>query len=190
MRRFTALALGLCALGLTAQDMPAPPKPGPEIAKLKDMVGSFSVAEHHDAGAMGPAGGGKGIAHTVMGPGGYTMLIDYKATTGAMKGMKGHGLIGWDAEAKTYKQFWTDSMGPVMVQSTGDWDGDKLVMKSEGTMMGKGYKEQDIYSDITAKGFKLEIQMSFDGSPMASMMTLTYTRMAAKPAAPKPDEKK
>ena len=199
MRRILVAILGLSALALLAQDPGATPaappkwevpKPGPEMAKLKLLMGSFSVEERHPAGAMGPAGGGKGVCHTTMGPGGFTLVIDYTATTGVMKGMKGHGLLGWDAEVKAYKQFWTDSNGPMMVQSMGDWDGDRLVMKSEGTMMGKAYKEQDVYSDITAKGFKLDIQMSMGDVPMQSVMTLTYHRMAAKPPAPKAEEKK
>src|SRR5690242_3124645 len=162
MRRALIAALGLSALSLLAQDpnsgsAAAPqkwevPKPGPEIGKLKDLVGSFSVEEPHPAGAMGPAGGGKGVCHTTMGPGGFTMIIDYTATTGVMKGMKGHGLLGWDAEAKTYKRIWTDSNGPTMEQCMGFWGGDQLVLTSAGPMVGKADQAQGVVSDLTANG--------------------------------------
>lgn len=187
MRRALIFALGLSTFAVLAQEPAAAPaqwevpKPGPEMAKLDGMVGTFAVNERHEAGLMGPAGSGKGVARVTRGPGGFTLLIDYTATAGAMKGMRGHGILGWDAEAKTYKQSWTDSMGPMIVTSAGSWEDGALVLLSEGTMMGKPYKERDVSSDITPKGFTLTINMSMDGAPFEKVMTLVYRRVASKP---------
>ncbi|HZU52534.1 MAG TPA: DUF1579 family protein [Holophagaceae bacterium] len=196
MRRVLAPLLAFSSLALFGQQpapAPAPaakpafemPKPGPEMAKLQPFIGSFRVNERHEAGFMGPAGVGAGFSHVSEGPGGFTLLVDYTTLSGAMHGMKGHAILGWDAEAKTYKQVWTDSMAPMMVMSTGGWEGETFVMNSEGTMMGKAYKERDTFSNIGAEGFTLTVEMSMEGGPFQKAMTLTHYRLAepAKPAA-------
>lgn len=197
MRRVLISALGFSALALVAQQPAAAPaapaakpafempKPGPEMDRLKAFVGSFRVDEHHEAGFMGPAGLSSGFSRVTEGPGGFSLLIDYTTLVGPMHGMKGHGVLGWDAEAKAYKQVWTDSMGPMIVMSTGNWEGDALVMRSEGTLMGKPYKEQDTFSGLGPEGFTLTVEMSLDGGPFQKAMTLIHHRLAepAKPVA-------
>ncbi len=159
------------------------PKPGPEMAKLQPFIGSFRVDEHYEAGPWGAASQGAGFNHITAGPGGFSILINYTTLSGVMHGMKGHGVLGWDDGAKTYRQVWTDSMGPVIAESTGAWEGDTLVMRTDGTMMGKPYKEEDVFSNITPEGFTLTASFAFEGGPMAKMMTLNHHRLAA-PAAP------
>jgi len=197
MRRVFASVLAFSTLALVAQApapaaAPAPkpaafemPKPGPEMDKLKPLIGSFRVDERHEASSMGPAGLSSGFSHVKEGPGGLSLLIDYTTLVGPMRGMKGHGILVWDGEAKAYKQAWTDSMAPMMVMSTGAWEGDTLVMNSEGTMMGKAYKERDTFSGMGPEGFTLTIEMSMDGGPFQKMLTLNQHRLAepAKPAA-------
>ena len=190
MRRIAIPVLALSTLALCAQ-APAPaaapaakpaafemPKPGPEMDKLQPLVGSFRVDEHHEASAMGPAGLSSGFSHVSEGPGGLSLIIDYTTLVGPMRGMKGHGIIAWDAEAKAYKQAWTDSMGPMIVMSTGAWEGDTLVMNSGGTLMGKAYKERDTFSGMGPEGFTLTIEMSMDGAPFQKVVTLNQHRLA------------
>lgn len=194
MRSVLASALVLSSFALAAQQPAAPaapaapakmemPKPGPEMAKLQPFVGSFRVDEHIEASAWGPASVGAGFSHITAGPGGFSLLIDYTTLSGAMHGLKGHGVLAWDDASKAYKQAWTDSMSPVLSVSTGAWEGDSLVLRSEGSMMGKPSKEEDVFSAISPEGFTLTISMAIDGAPMAKMMTLNYHRLAA-PAAP------
>lgn len=200
MRRAILPVIGFSALTLFAQapataPAAAPsakpaafemPKPGPEMDKLKPLMGSFRVDEHHEVGFEGPAGVSSGFSHVTEGPGGLSLIIDYTTLSGPMHGMKGHGVLAWDGEAKAYKQAWTDSMAPMMVMSTGAFEGDSLVMNSEGTMMGKAYKERDTFSGMGPDGFTLTIEMSMDGgSSFQKVMTMLQHRMAdsAKPAA-------
>jgi hypothetical protein len=201
MRRVFLAALTSSSLALFAQQpapapassaAPAPkpaafemPKPGPEMERLRPMMGSFRVNERHEAGFMGPGGVSAGFSRVSEGPGGFSLLIDYTSLSGPMHGMKGHGVLGWDGEAKTYKQVWTDSMAPMIVMSTGGWEGDAFILHSEGTMMGKAYKERDTYSDIGADGFTITIEMSMDGGAFQKVMTLTQHRLA-EPAKPAP----
>ncbi|MBS1767041.1 MAG: DUF1579 family protein [Acidobacteria bacterium] len=191
MRSVLLSALALSSFALAAQQPAAAPaapaapakmeapKPGPEMAKLQDLIGNFRVDEHIEASAMGPASVGAGFSHVAQGPGGFSILIDYTTLSGAMHGLKGHGAMAWDDNAKTYKQSWVDSMSPTLTVSTGAWEGDTLVMHSEGSFMGKPYKEQDVFSGIGADGFTITISWSMDGGPMTKMMTLNHHRLAS-----------
>lgn len=196
---FLALGLAVAAAPPPAQDKAndkkAPstmasmmPKPGPEMAKIKSMVGTWQVGETMEASPMGPGGKGHGISHVTSGPGGLSIIINYSSTSGHMKGYRGLGVVAWDGEAKVYKQVWTDNMAPMIMVSTGNWEGDKLVMDSEGTMMGKPFKGHDTLSGIGTDTFTLISEMSMDGSPMAKVMTLVHKRVKATEA--KPAEKK
>ncbi len=196
---FLALGLAVTAAPLPAQDKTddkkAPPtmaemmpKPGPEMVKLKGMVGAWNVAETIETSPMGPGGKGHGVSHVTLGPGGLSILIDYRSNAGHMKGYKGHGVVAWDAGAKTYKQAWTDNMAPMIMVSTGTWEGDKLIMNSEGTLMGKPFKGHDTMTGVGTDTMTLVSEMSLDGSPMAKVMTLVHKR--AKAAEAKPAEKK
>lgn len=189
MRRASAPLLALSSLALLAQQpapAPAPatkpafemPKPGLEMERLKPLMGSFRVDEHQEAGFMGPAGVSAGYNHVSSGPGGFSLLVDYTTLSGPMHGLKGHGVLGWDAAAKAYKQVWTDSMGPAIMMSTGNWEGDALILNSEGTMMGKPYKEKDTFAGFNPDGFTLTIEMSMDGGPFQKAMTLIHHRIA------------
>lgn len=196
---FLALGLALAAAPLPAQgkadEQKAPPtmasmmnKPGPEAAKLKGMVGTWNVEETMEASPMGPAGKGMAVSRVTLGPGGLSIIIDYRSVSGHMKGYRGHGVVAWDGEAKAYKQVWTDNMVPMIMLSRGGMEGDKLVLNSEGTMMGKPFKAHDTLSGIGTDSFTLVSEMSLDGSPMAKVMTLAHKR--AKAADAKPAEKK
>ena len=154
-------------------------KPGPEAAKLKGMVGTWNVQETMETSPMGPGGKGHGVSHVSSGPGGLSILIDYRSTSGHMKGYKGHGVVAWDGEAKAYKQIWTDNMAPKIMLSTGNWEGGALIMNSEGTMMGKPFKAHDTLAGIGTDTWTLVSEMSIDGSPMAKAMTLVHKRVKA-----------
>lgn len=202
---FLALGLSLAAVPLAAQgkadDKKAPPtsmaammpKPGPEMAKIKSMVGTWKVEETMETSPMGPGGKGGGVSRVSSGPGGLSIIIDYRSTSGHMKGYRGHGVVAWDAEAKAYKQVWTDNMSQMIMLSTGSLEGDKLILNSEGTMMGKPFKSRDTMSGMGTDALTMVTEMSMDGSPMAKVMTLVQTRVKAteeKPAEKKEEAKK
>ena len=181
------LALG--PLSLPGQDakpdaLPAMamPKPGPEMAKLAFMVGTWHVVDIHEPGFMGPGGKGHGTGTVSLGPGGLSLLIDYKAAAGPMKTYRGHGVTLWDGEAKVYKQVWVDNMAPMLMTSSGNWEGGTIVMNAEGMMMGKAFKSRDTISGMSKDGYTITTEMSLDGSPMNKVMTLVHTRVKASPA--------
>ena len=192
MRRILFLTLGLTlsALSLAAQEGKAQakaqaepamemPKPGPEMAKIKSMLGTWHVQDIHEPGFMGPGGKGHGTGQVTLGPGGLSLIIEYKCAAGPMKGYRGHGIVAWDGEAKAYKQAWTDNMAPMLMQSAGSCVGDTIVMNTEGTMMGKAFKSRDTFTGIGPDGYTITTEVSMEGGPMKKVMTLIHTRVKA-----------
>ncbi|MBS1784273.1 MAG: DUF1579 family protein [Acidobacteria bacterium] len=190
MRLALVSILSLSSFALVAQapapaaPAPAPkpvvqeaPKPGPEMDRLKVLVGSFKVDEHF-SGPGAPSVVGAGFSRVSEGPGGFTLLINYSTLSGPQHGMKGHGVMGWDAGSGTYKQVWVDSMGPMIEVATGNWEGDSFVLKSSGTMNGKPYQSRTTISAITADGFTVTGEMSMDGGPMQKVIELNHHRIA------------
>ncbi len=176
--RLRQLPLLCLAPALLAQAPPAAPKPGPEMAKLQPFVGTWKVEEIVEPGVMGPGGKGYGTSRVTMGPGGFSIRISYHSESpkGPMPGFHGEGDMLWDGEAKTYKQSWVDSMGPMMVVGTGHWEGDVFLMVTEFNMQGMAVKSVDRFTDISPKGFTITNESSMNGGPMKKFMTLIHTR--------------
>lgn len=161
------------------------PKPGPEMDRLKPLIGSFKVDERH-SGPGSPSVVSAGFARVSEGPGGFTLLIDYTTLSGPTHGMKGHGVLGWDAGSNSYKQVWVDSMGPMIEVAAGTWEGDAFVLKASGTMMGKPYQSRTTISGISAEGFTVTGEVAMDGGPMQKMVELVHHRIAPKAPAAAP----
>ena len=215
------VACALCLGSVVAQDKPAakkpmekahakagekkekpamPPemmaKPSPEIQKLsKIMVGTWNAVETHEANEMMPAGSSKGVEVVKAGPGGLSLISDYKAT-GTMGKFAGHGVMWWDEKEKAYRSMWCDNMTPggCMVGGTGKWEGNDVVFNEEGEMMGKKYKMRETMTDITPTSFTFHMDAATDGGEMKRTMSIKYSKAggagaAAKPAAEAPKKK-
>ncbi len=209
-----SLVLGLCMVA-AAQDQPkasgkdmgkpmekktggeggqmnmAMPKPSPEMQKLSKMVvGTWNTAEKHEPSPWAPKGAtGKGTAVFKNGPGGLSVVQDYKSSS-AMGSFAGHGVLWWDAKAGGYKGVWCDSMTPVGCEpgkGAAKWDGNNLVGTDETEMMGQTIAMKQTWSDITPNSFTFTIDGGPPGGEMKRMMTIKYTRAgAAKAEAKKP----
>jgi hypothetical protein len=167
-------------------------KPSPEIQKLaKAVLGSYTTKETHDPGPFLPQGGsGSGESRFMLGPGGNSIIQSYQSKAGPMGGkFRGHGVVWYDAKAGGYRSVWCDSMSPgCEIGGVSKWDGDKLVGTTDSEMMGKKVSYHETMSGFSPEGFKMDMEMSTEGSPMKHVMTIEYARAgapAAKPAAEK-----
>jgi hypothetical protein len=147
----------LCVLSATsaAQDMSSMmPKPAPELKHLTDLIGTWDVDETHEPSPWMPkAAKGKGVAVYTKGPGGLSVIIDYKSTAGPLPTFQGHGLMTWDPNQKVYKSAWTDVMTPNIVTAVGKQEAANYVYESESEMGGKKFRTREVISDITPKSF-------------------------------------
>jgi hypothetical protein len=166
-------------------------KPSAEMEKLSKMlVGTWSTTEKMEPAPWAPKGAtGKGTAVFKKGPGGLSLVQDYKSS-GSMGSFTGHGVMWWDPQAGGFKGIWCDSGTPAgCAVSTGlaKFEGDNLVGTDEEDMMGKKVAMKNTWTDVTPNSFTFNMDSGPPGGEMKHSMTIKYTRVgAAKTEAKKP----
>lgn len=204
-RTIVLCALALFTVSAMAQDKPAAkpstpakakvqqpqgppmPKPSPEMQKMTKMLaGKWTAVTKTEAMGGMPGGEAKGEATFSRGPGGLSLIEDFKSTGGGFGDFRGHGVTYWDANAKQYTGIWCDTMSPKGCDNAGTskWEGDKIVGYMEmPDEKGKMTKYRMTYSDIKPDSVTFTMEAP-DGSNYKPMMTIVYTRAATKPASP------
>jgi Protein of unknown function (DUF1579) len=174
----------------TQGGMPPAAKPSPEMQKMaKMLVGKWTaVTKTEPMGGM-PGGEAKGEATFYRGPGGLSLIEDFKSQGGGFGNFRGHGVTYWDDKAKNYTGVWCDSMTPGGCSSAGTstWEGDKIVGFMEmPDEKGQVQKYRMTYSDIKPDSVTFTMEAP-DGGNYKPMMTIVYTRAAGAttPAAKK-----
>jgi hypothetical protein len=119
-----ALAAGISLPTIQAQE---PPKPGPEHAVFKKMIGNWDTTMKM-AGAES-----KGAATYKMAIGGLWLESTFEGDVGGAK-FTGRGFDSYDANKKKYVSVWMDSMSTTPMFMEGGFDKDKKSM----TMIGEG----------------------------------------------------
>ena len=160
---------------------PAMPKPAPEMKDLRALVGTWSTEETFEQTPMMPAGSATGTNTVRLGPGGFTVLMEERSK-GSLGTFSGHGVLTWDPNEKAYKTYWSDSMTPGVMVSTGHKEGENIVYQGEVMMGGKKVTVKDVISDRNPTSYTLTSYMN-DGSGEKKSMTIKFTKQEA-PAPP------
>jgi hypothetical protein len=167
--------------GESQQAASSMPKASPEMQKLvKTLAGSWTTSERFEASDMMPKGGtGNGHATFRPGPGGLSLVEDYRSR-GGMGAFAGHGVIWWDANAQGYKSVWCDNMSPVcqVANGLGKWEGNDLVFNDEMEMEGKKTQMKEAYTDIKSSSMTMTMDTA-QGGPMKRFLTIKYKRQGA-----------
>lgn len=200
IRTLTLLAMAsLCGFSLVAQQdagaaksgtgaktqaaMPAM-KPAPEMTKLiKAMAGTWTTSETMEPSPYGPGGSGHGTSKMWAGPGGMSLMQNYRSS-GPMGSFTGAGTSWWDPAGKVYRGVWCDNMTPTGCDASGSskWDGAKLVGTMEGEMNGQKMITKMTYSDFKPDSFVMTMESGPDMNSLKKMMTINYTKVAARAA--------
>jgi hypothetical protein len=152
------------------------PKPTPEMQRLsRFFVGSWSTNEKHEPGAIAPNGGiGKGSEKVALGPGGMSLISDYKASDPSGK-FDAHTIMWWDAKEQAYRSLECRNRSAAAGCEAGlwRWEGSDLVSEDEeGIKMG--------WTDFTPTSRSFYMDASTDGGPMKRVMTIKYTKSGGK----------
>ena len=103
-----ALALAASTVS-NAQEMPAPPKPGPEHELFKMDAGTWdAVVEMTPPGA--PPMTSKGVQIDTVGCSGLCLVTEFTGEMGPGMTFEGRGLTSYDPKKKKYVGSWSDSM--------------------------------------------------------------------------------
>ena len=158
---------------LTAPLLAQEPTPAPEIQRLgRLLVGGWRSIEKHEPGRIAPKGGsGRGSERVDLGPGGMSLISDYRAVDPEGK-FAAHTIFWWDTKEKAYRNLECSN------RSTGGchmglwrWDGNDLVSHEEGIKMA--------FTDFTPKTYTFYMDASTDGGAMARVMTIKFTKTEA-----------
>lgn len=181
-----ALLLGLATgaaqeTSVTKKEKPPTPAatpPAPEMQKLaKRLVGAWEVREKHEPSPWSAGGEGRGREVYRLGPGGHSLIGDYRSSGPLGRNFRAQGIVTWDAGEKVYKMFWVNSLLPGGLLARGRWQGSNLVWESEYSAGEKKIREKVVVTDITPTSSTNRIYQSVDGGEMKLLMTLVHRKL-------------
>lgn len=147
------------------------PKPGPEHAKLKELVGEWDAV----ITASGQESKGSATYKSICD--GMWIASEFSGALGELK-FTGHGIDGYDLQKKKYVGVWVDSLSSSPMQFAGNIDEKSklLVMTGEGVNMeGKVEKVKTTTEFKTKDNFIFKLYMIDDGREDLAF-TIEYTR--------------
>jgi hypothetical protein len=168
-------------------------EPAPEIQSLiRALAGKWSTQEIYEPAEM-TRNGGTGHGQTIFrpGPGGFTLLEEYRAETPAGP-LFGFGIIWWDP-SKGLQHMWCINiypdgceMFPAPPQPGPQWDGKRLVLHVESEQGGKKMVFHEVISDITKDSYTQSADIGEAGAPLKRWFTIHATRVSTAAIRAKP----
>jgi hypothetical protein len=167
----------------TGQATPA--KPSPKLQSLiKALAGHWSTQEKYEPGFLTPNGGtGHGENIFRAGPGGFTLLEEYRAQTSAGR-LFGLGIYWFDA-SRGLQHMWCINtysdgceMFPPQPQPGPQWDGKTLVLHFESEQGGKKLVFHEVFSDIAPDSLTQIATVGEGGAPPKLWLTIHSTRIS------------
>jgi hypothetical protein len=164
----------------TRIDIMQMPKPGKPHAKLAALAGEWAGDETIHPTPWDAAGGmAKGAMKCRIDCDGFALVQDYVQKRGGKVTYRGHGVLGYDPQAKVYLWHWSDSMGGVPSEVTrGEWKGNKLAFQHSGPHGHSRY----VYTFNRDGSLGFVIENSQDGAQWAPFITAKYIAKRKTPA--------
>ena len=173
-----AMAFGFAPFLIARQETVA--KPGPEMQRLlRAFEGTWDIRETYEPSEWAPSGGsGRGREVFRAGPGGSSMVEDYRSTTPAGE-LSGLSVTWWDGKANGYRAIWCDSRSPggcTIMSKLAKWEGDRFVLGDELERDGKRIVLREVLSDITPTSFTQTLYQGEAGGEPKRMLTIRATK--------------
>lgn len=144
------------------------PQPGPEMEKLKFLIGAWETKGGYEKSPMIPEGGAQtGWYKAQLGPGGFSVIADFKAE-GPLGKEIGHEILTWDPKQNAYTTITVGNAFPGANIGTAKWEGPDLVTVHEFEFGGTIIHLRSVISKIQEKSVHMEeFSQSADGSYLA-----------------------
>ena len=154
---------------------PAMPKPGPEMDRLKFLLGAWDYKGEYAKSPMLPDGGKvTGWYKAQLGPGGFSIIADFEGD-GPLGAEIGHQVLIWDSKENDYK-IYTVGNFPGAVMGTARWDGANLVTNAEFGEGAARMKLRSVYTNIQEKSVSIEESFSMGDAPYQPLMKAVTTK--------------
>ena len=181
----TLAAIMLATITATAQNPSGPPKPGPEVEKLKIFLGNWKTTGDIKASPMGPAGSFTGTSKNAWMPGGFFIEVHGAGDLGAMGKFTNMAYLGHDPENKVYTYDEFASTGE-HTMAKGTVEGDTWTWTTDYKMGGKEMKGRYTEKITSPTSYDFKYEASMDGSPFVTVMEGKATKAATAAAGAKP----
>ena len=163
------LALSICVLALaTAAAQPPQPTPSAENKNLARFVGTWKMDGKMNPSPMGPGGTFTGTETCRLFEGGFHIVCD-STGSGALGDMKGHALMTWDRNAKTYRYFSVSNMADA-TSATGTFANNTWTFTGGVEMSGKKLRSRFVIVETTPTQHTMKWEMSEDGKTWTTVM--------------------
>jgi hypothetical protein len=161
-----------------AQNPPAPPKPGPEVEKLKYFLGNWKQTGEVKPGPMGPGGKVTGTQKGALMPGGFYIEVHGAGEAPGYGKFTSTAYLGYDPQEKTYTYDEFDSTGEHTV-AKGTLEGDTWTWTNEAKMGGKVMKGRYTEKITSPTSYDYKYEASIDGGEYMTIMEGRATKTGA-----------
>jgi hypothetical protein len=161
------LATLVCVVGCAVLRTPAQegmPKPGPEMERIKFLIGNWETKAEYLKSKMVPNGAkADGWYKAQLGPAGFSLIADFEEN-GPMGKEIGHQVFSWDPQKNWYTVVTVGNF-PGAVIGHARWEGDNLVTEVEVDTGGMKFSERGVYSNIKEGSVHIDDSMKMgDGA--------------------------
>ncbi len=194
MKSFIISTVLLIGLSLSVGTFAQGPEAAPEHAALKKDVGTWNASIKFWMGADGKADASaqpmesKGTEVSRM-VGDFWVINEFKGDFGGMP-FEGHGVTGYNPQAKKFQGSWVDSMNPFAMHMEGTYDEKTKTMTSMGKGVGPDGKETKSKSTVVYDGDNKRTMTMYElkagtENDWVRSMEIVYTRQAGAAAVGK-----
>jgi hypothetical protein len=154
-----------------------PPKPAPEMSRLNFLLGKWHGVTVYEKTSLFPQGGkSEGPYVAVAGPGGFSQIADFEATSPMGKEM-GHEVISWVPSENAYKRYVFGNTFPGCIVGTGHWEGESLVFVTDFDFSGKTMHLRSVTTANPDGSVKILESGAVGDTPMQLLFTTTAKRV-------------
>jgi len=158
----------------SAQEMQAP-KPGPEMDRVKFLIGTWNLTGEYAKSSMVPQGGKSSGWYTgQLGPGGFSVIADFESD-GPFGKEIGHQVFTWEPKQSVYTVVTVGNF-PGAIIGKAHWDGDNLITESEFEFGGAKMSNRAIYSKLQDKSIHIEESSRMGDGPMELLWRADATK--------------
>lgn len=157
------------------QATPIAPK---QMEKLMFLLGTWDFKTKYEKTSFYPKGGdGSGGYQARLGPGGFSLLVNFSSSSGPEGQITGHEVLTWDPKVGAYKDYVFGSNFPGCFTRTGHWDGSNLVLTGALASGATRIGVKTVYSGMSEQSFTItEYSRKNSTSPYELLLTTTAIR--------------
>jgi hypothetical protein len=132
------------------------PIPGPEMDRLKFLVGTWDTIGGYEKSSMFPEGGKQlGWYKARLGPGGFSIIAEFEAE-GPLGKEIGHQVIAWDPKQNAYQVVTAGNAFPGVIIGTSQWEGSSLVTRWDLNLDENMFHSRSTYSTMANNSLHME----------------------------------